>query len=332
MAGQKIPRGKKIYVAWAPSQPTGFTSQDSTWFTAPDSGIYVLSSTLSVGTTATAANGDGVVLYVDRRAVNGTIAPVATVRELALQASVQVVSVCTVVHLRAGEAVAVASYLDSGSPNPAYAIQGGEWECHLSALMVGPGAASFTEAPSPTGSLADWADQAVITAADMTARITTPLRTLYSPARILTRVVGPYASASGQRMLIPWGSATMEECGGWRMSGDGTTFTVPRSGIYLVTAFTGVQRDGTQGPYGSYQVNLLRNGQPFAVRQRQNTRLNYSTAIPHSEVLFLAAGDTVSTELMGTGTGLTWRPEPSNDGWHAFGAVMLGPTAISMKG
>ncbi|MFJ8384748.1 hypothetical protein ACIQ9Q_09585 [Streptomyces sp. NPDC094438] len=264
--------------------------------------------------------------------MNGTISPIATVRELSVQASVQVVSVCTVAHLRAGDAIAMASYLDSGSPNPAYAIQGGEWECHLSAFMVGAGAASYAEAPVPVGSLADWTDQAVITAVDMTARITAPLRTLYSPVRVLTRAVAPYASASNQRTLIPWSTAVMEECGGWRISGDGTTFTVPRSGVYLVTAFTGVQRDGTQGPYGSYQVNLQRNGQPFAVRQRQNTRIGYSTAIPLSEVLFLAAGDTVSTELMGTGTGLTWRPEPSNDGWHAFGAVLLGPTAISMKG
>ncbi|MFD4920998.1 hypothetical protein ACFWNE_06735 [Streptomyces goshikiensis] len=293
----------------------------------------MVTATLSVLTDVTQSAGDGVLLYLDRRISGGSISSMAVVRELAFPEDVQVLSAIGIVHLRSGDSIAVASYLDSGSPNPAYGIQTGEWEGVFSAFLVGAGAAGFTEPAAPTGSLADWNNKALVGPAELTEQITNPLKTLYSPSRFACRAVVDFAAGSNQRILIPWATAVMESSGGWTYNGNGTEFRAPTVGVYLISAFSCFTRDGTLGPYGAYQLNLLRNGSMVAVHQRQNTRIGYGTTISTSEIMFLNAGDTVSTEFMGTGTGLAWKnaPESPNETWHSFSGVMLAPAAQSMK-
>ncbi|WP_033026887.1 hypothetical protein [Streptomyces rimosus] len=335
--GQTVPKGKKTYVRWTPpALNAGFKADASAqWFTVPDSGIYVLSASLTAKPGAVQEAGDGLMLYIYTRTANGTQTSVATVREVIQQPKgIQIASVCTVAHLQAGESIGVAAYLDSGSKSPSFALQTGAWEGLFSAFMVGPGATSMTSPIALPAPIEDWTDDSPITPATMNARVTRPLQALYSPPRFICRAVTPYSSPSGKRRLIPWKASAFEQCGGWTLSKDGTAFTAPLPGVYLLAFFTSVRRGGPAGPFGSFQSNVLHNGKVVSLHQRQNTRADYGSSIAATELVFLNAGDTVSTDFMGTGTGLTWQNSGGGSAeiWDTLAAVMLAPSATSMKG
>ncbi|MFE7113949.1 hypothetical protein ACFU99_00770 [Streptomyces sp. NPDC057654] len=336
VAGQSVPRGQRAYIKWAAPNLDGFRPDSaSQWFTVPDTGIYIVTATLTLKAGAIQLGGDGIAIFIAKRATSGTITSIAAVREIMQQQDgIQVVSAVAAVHFQAGEAIATASYLDSRSPSSTYNLQSGEWEGLFSAVMVGPGTTSFSAPTAPPPAMETWTDGTRIGPADMTRRITAPLQALYSPARFACRAVSPYSSPSNVGRQVSWATAEFEQCGGWALSRDGTAVTVPASGVYLICLSLAIQRDGTAGPYGSWQVNLLRNGQLVSLHQRQNTGSSYGSSTMATEVVYLNAGDTVSTYFIGTGTGLTWRNfwnGPNTESWDTFAAVMLAPTATSME-
>ncbi|QLE71118.1 hypothetical protein FGW37_05430 [Streptomyces rectiverticillatus] len=307
---------------------------DRRWFTVPDTGVHVLTGSVTVKAGATQTAGDGVIIYLYRRTSSGAVS-VATVREIVQQANdYQIVSASTVTHLEAGDSIAVAVYLEAGVPSPTYTVQAGEWEGVFSAWLVAP-APTFTAPPTPFASAGDWRDGEQITPALMQSRITNPIKALYNPPRVSARSAQAFSVPSGQTTRVGWSLAGLEESGGWRLSQDAKAFTVPASGVYLTAFCLAIQRDGPTGAFGSYQMNLMRNGNLISLHQRQNTRTNYPAGLSGTDVLFLAQGDTLSIEVLGTGTGLTWQGFGSDirdERWSCFGAVMLAPGASSMKG
>lgn len=336
--GQSVSRGQLTHVRWAAAALNGFRQQDTygTWFTVPDTGVYVIHGSITVRAGTAQPAGDGVIINLFRRAPNGTLANLAMAREIAQQPNdYEIVSTVTVVHLLAGDSIGAAVYLEAGAPSTTYAIQPGEWETILGAWMVAPGASSITGRPAPFVPAGDWADKERITPALMESRITQPMRSLLNPLRVVLRTPLPYSAPSGQPTRIRWAASGMEESGGWGLRRDGSALTVPASGVYLIAFSIATQRDGPEGPFGSYQMNLVRNGELVSLHQRQNTRSGYPTSISATTVLFLKEGDTVSTDFIGTGTGLTWRDfgrDVNDERWNQFSAVMLAPGASSMKG
>ncbi|MFE7313821.1 hypothetical protein ACFU7T_12040 [Streptomyces sp. NPDC057555] len=270
-------------------------------------------------------------LFIQRRAPGGAQSNVITVREIAQQPQTpQTVTACSIAHLAAGEAIAIAAYLDSGAKAPYSVLEGGTVGS-LTAAMVAP-SASFA---APSTQLVDadsWADGEHLDAETMTRRITQPLSLLYNPPRFAARSLAPYSAASGQRRLVPWRANAIEESGGWVT--DGTAFTVPASGLYWVSLCAATMRTGPQGDFGSYQMNVLHNGEVVSLHQRQNTRADYQSSIAATDLIYLSVGDRISVEVLGTGTGLTWTA-PSDDEstrWGTLAAIMLGTSANGMEG
>ncbi|WP_367132494.1 MULTISPECIES: hypothetical protein [Streptomyces] len=307
---------------------------DRRWFTVPETGVYLVSGSVSVKSGPVQASGDGVIVYLYRRVGSGAVS-VATVREIVQQAyDIQIISTAAIVHLTAGDLIGAGVYLESSSPSTSYTVQAGEWESTLSAWLVAPTSA-FSAGSTPFVAAGDWRDGELLTPSMMSSRITDPIRALYNPPRVsLTRPL-PYGAASAQAVRVGWSSAGFEESGGWSLSRDGTTLTAPATGVYLVTLTLATQRDGPEGAFGSYQVRLLRNGNLVSLRQRQNTRSTYPTGISGTDVIFLSRGDTLSAEFLGTGTGLAWQAfgaDLRTERWNGLAAVMLAPAATGMKG
>lgn len=313
----------------------GFSADtDRQWFTAPDTGIYVLNSSVSVKSGTVQSAGDGVIINLYRRSPNGSTVSLATVREI-VQASndVQAVSAAAIVHLSAGDSIGVSVYLEAGSPSTTYSLQTGASETTLSAWMRAP-APAFAAASSPFVAAGDWTDGEQIAPALMHARITQPYRALYNPPRFSLRYTLPYRAPSNQPARVSWSLAGMEECGGWVLSRDGSSITAPAAGVYLVSVCLATQRDGPTGAFGSYQVHLVKNGELLSLRQRQNTRSDYPTSLCATEPVFLDRGETLATDLLGTGTGVTWRDygnDVREERWNALSAVLLAPSATSMR-
>ncbi|GAA2719208.1 MULTISPECIES: hypothetical protein [Streptomyces] len=200
--------------------------------------------------------------------------------------------------------------------------------------MAAP-ALSFSAAPTPFTPAGDWHDGETVTPAIMQARISDPVKALYNPPRFTVRATLPFSAASNQTVRVGWSAAGFEESGGWTLSRDGKVLTAPASGVYLVAVCLALQRDGPPGAFGSYQVNVVRNGALLSLRQRQNTRSTYPAGISGIDLVFLAKGDTLSIDVLGTGTGLTWQGFGSDireERWNCFGAVLLAPGASSMRG
>ncbi|MCC3773663.1 hypothetical protein [Streptomyces sp. UNOB3_S3] len=333
--GQSITRGSSTVIRWSTADTNTFSSDaERRWFTVPDTGVYVVSGSVSVKSGATQAAGDGVIVYLYRRTSTGTVS-VVTVREIIQQSNdVQTVSAATVVHLAAGDALAVAVYLESGSPSPAYAVQTGEGEGAFTAWMAAP-TTSFSAAATPFAPAGEWRDGEQVTPATMTARISDPIRALYNPPRVSVARPLPYSTPPNQALRVGWSMAGFEESGGWVLSRDGTAVTAPATGVYLVALTLATQRDGPEGAFGSYQVNLLRNGSLLFLRQRQNTRSTYPTSISSTGLVFLSKGDFLGVDFLGTGTDVTWQDYGTDlrtERWNGLSAVMLAPGATSMKG
>lgn len=333
-AGQTVGRGSSTYIKWAAAETNAFSADsERRWFTVPDTGVYALTSSVSVKSGPTQASGDGVIIHLYRRAPSGTVT-VASLREIVQQGNdVQVITSSTMAHLTAGDSIAVAVYLEAGVPSPTYAIQAGEWEGVFTAWMIAP-APSFSAPPSPFIEAGSWRDGEQITPSVMQSRITDPIKALYNPPRFSVRTAAPFSAGSGQTARVGWSSSGLEESGGWSLSRDSKALTAPASGVYLVSFCLAIQRDGPEGSFGSYQMNLMRNGGLVSLRQRQNTRSSYPSGIAAMEVLFLNRGDTLSIDVLGTGTGLTWSGfgnDIRNEVWNSFSAVMLGPGAVNMR-
>ncbi|MEU3351304.1 hypothetical protein [Streptomyces sp. NPDC037389] len=333
--GQSVTRGSSSVIRWSTADTNAFSADaDRRWFTVPDTGVYVLSGSVSVKSGATQAAGDGVILYLYRRTASGTVS-VATVREIVQQpGDVQTVSAATITHLTAGDALAVAVYLESGSPSTAYAVQTGETESHFTARLTAP-VPAFSAAPSLFVAAGEWRDSEQATPAMMTARISDPIRGLYSPPRVSVARPLSYSTPPNQAVRVGWSTAGFEESGGWVLSRDGTALTAPATGVYLVALTLAVQRDGPEGAFGSYQVNLLRNGSLLSLRQRQNTRSTYPTGISGTDLVFLSKGDFLGVDFLGTGAEVTWQgygADIRTERWNGLSAVMLAPGATAMKG
>ncbi|MFF4223182.1 hypothetical protein ACFYZH_09990 [Streptomyces abikoensis] len=335
--GQSVTRGQLTHLKWAFADLNGFRADAArTWYTVPDTGVYVLHASVTVRAGTTQAAGDGVIINLYQRASNGTLTNLAMAREIAQQSGdYEIVSTTTVVHLVAGDAIGTGVYLEAGTPPTTYTIQPGEWETVFSAWMVAPGASTFAGKTTPFVAADDWADRELVTPAHMTARITQPLQALLNAPRVSIRAPLPYSAASNQLTRVRWSASALEESGGWTLSSDGSALTAPAPGVYLLAFSIATRRDGPEGAFGSYQTNLVRNGELVALHQRQNTRSGYPTAISGTQLLYLRKGDTVSTDFIGTGTGLTWRDfgrDITDERWNHFTAVMLAPGATSMKG
>ncbi|MEU5186989.1 hypothetical protein AB0G83_07515 [Streptomyces klenkii] len=333
--GQTVLPGSSTYIRWAIAETKTFVADgERRWFTVPDSGVYVLSGSVSVKSGPAQPYGDGVIIYVYRRTTAGAVS-VATVREIVQQSNdIQIISAVTIAHLTAGDSIGVAVYLEAGSPSSSYTVQAGEWETVFGAWMAAP-SASFSAPPSAYVSAGDWRDGERVTPALMRARLSDPLTSLYNPSRFSLRSTLPYSAPSNQTARVGWSNAGFEESGGWVLSRDGATLTAPATGVYLVALSVATQRDGPEGAFGSYQVHLLRNGNLISLRQRQNTRSTYPTAISGTEPVFLTKGDQLSAAFLGTGTGLAWQAFGSDirdERWNGFSAVMLAPAATGMKG
>ncbi|WP_194963223.1 hypothetical protein, partial [Streptomyces eurocidicus] len=219
-------------------------------------------------------------------------------------------------------------------PSSSYTVQAGEWETVFGAWMAAP-SAGFSAGSTPFVPAGDWRDGERVTPALMRARLSDPLTSLYNPPRFSLRSTLPYSAPSNQTVRVGWSNAGFEESGGWVLGRDGATVTAPATGVYLVALSVATQRDGPEGAFGSYQVHLLRNGNLISLRQRQNTRSTYPTAISGTEPVFLARGDQLSTAFLGTGTGLSWGAfgnDIRDERWNGFSAVMLAPAATGMKG
>ncbi|MEU1312253.1 hypothetical protein ABZ419_25625 [Streptomyces cinnamoneus] len=320
---------------WATTTTNAFEGDaDRRWFTVPETGVYVVAGSVSVKSGPVQAAGDGVIIYLYRRVGSGAVS-VATVREIAQQSyDVQIVSTAAIVHLTAGDLIGTGIYLEAGSPSTSFAVQSSEWESVFGAWMVAP-VPSFAAPPTAFVPAGEWRDGEQITPALMKERITDPIRALYNPPRVSVVRPLPYSAASAQAVRVGWSRAGFEESGGWSLSRDGTTITAPATGVYLVASTLATQRDGPEGPFGSYQVQLLRNGSLVSLRQRQNTRTTYPTGISGTDVVFLNKGDSLSSVFLGTGTGLTWQGfdvDPRIERWNGLAAVMLAPAATGMKG
>ncbi|MFI6052766.1 hypothetical protein ACIBCO_22125 [Streptomyces violascens] len=345
VADQRLPKGQRLYVRWAPSSDiNGFTADaDTRWFTAQDSGIYDLSASLTVESNgAPQANGDGVLLFLIKRAANGTQTSFAVIREIYEQpVSPQLLAVQTPAFLQAGESIGVALYLDSGSQSSTYQFSYGDAQHTFHARMVGAGATTSFGSPSePPVAIPDWTDGELLAPADLMARISHPLQTLYNPSRFLASSVLDYTYTAfpNQRRSIPWRGSAFEQSGGWTLGAGGTTATAPQAGVYLVSYFTAVERNGTPStqPDAAFQVHLVRNSAAITVHHRQLTRTGMWASGVGSELVFLNAGDALSIDLSASKPGITWRNpaiDPSNtEVWHSFSAVMLAPSATSMQG
>ncbi|MFD9792351.1 hypothetical protein ACFWXK_15530 [Streptomyces sp. NPDC059070] len=342
--GQKLLRGQQLYVRWtSPNNGvSGFTADSGAqWFTVPDSGIYLVSVSVTVDSLgSTQVDGDGVLLFLTKRATPGTQTSIAIVREIYQRPGPQLYSVQTLAYLQAGESIGVALYLDSGSPSDAYRLSAGSDAQHsISAHMVGAGATSISGPPNPPMTIPNWTDSEVLAPSDLFARITNPLRALYSPAAFLVQSVLDYSytATPGQRRPIPWRGSAFEQAGGWTLGAGGTTFTAPKSGVYLVSYFTAVERNGSSGTTGSsFQIHLVRNGTSVAAHHRQHTRTGMWASGIGSEVVFLNAGDALTIEISATAAGTTWRNPTQDSGttevWHSFSGVLLSPSATSMQG
>ncbi|GGP72035.1 hypothetical protein [Streptomyces melanogenes] len=344
-SGQKVPRGQQLYVRWTPpnSSDSSFpTDAGAQWFTVPDSGIYLVSASVTVDSIgSTQVDGDGVVLFLTKRATPGTQTSMAIVREIYQRPGIpQLYSVQTLAYLQAGESIGVALYLDSGSPSDAYRLTAGSEAQHsISAHMVGAAATLQSGPTNPPITIPSWADSEVLAPSDLASRITTPLQVLYSPPAFLVQSVLDYSytASAGQRRSIPWRGSAFEQAGGWILGAGGTTLTAPRSGVYLISYFTAVERAGTSGTAGSsFQIYLVRNGVPIAVHHRQHTRTGMWASGIGSELVFLKAGDALSVELSAATAGTTWRNPTQDSGtnevWHSFSGVLLAPSATSMQG
>ncbi|MEU6959407.1 hypothetical protein [Streptomyces chrestomyceticus] len=309
----------------------GFTPDEAAqWVTALDTGLYIISAQLTVRPGTVQAAGDGVMLFVQTRAPSGAQTNVITVREIAQQSqTLQTITACSIVHLSAGTSIGLAAYLDSGAK--AYAVQESGALGGLSAFMVAP-ASSFGGSSAQLVTADTWADREHLDAEVMTRRITRPLGVLYNPPRFACRAMAPYSAASGQRRALPWkAGGSFEQSGGWTT--DGAAFTAPASGLYWVSLCAATMRSGPEGAYGSYQMNILRNGELVSLHQRQVTRTDYHASIAATDLIYLTAGDRLSVEFLGTGTGLTWRAPSDDDSthWGTIAAVMLGASATSME-
>lgn len=330
--GQSVPRGKATVVKW--SSFSGFRDSGMQWFTVPDSGVYVVNATITIKSSITQPAGDGVIMHIYRRAPNGSLTTVASVREIVQQDNdVQVLTASGLPHLVAGEALALAVYLDAGSPSSSYALQSGEWEGLLSAWLRAPGPAFTASGPSfaPAES---WTDRDQVTAEMMRTRITRPFQALAAPPRVACRGTQPLSASSGATTRIAWSPARVEQSGGWTLSRDGRSLTVPASGVYLVGHTVSVLRDGPDGFQTSYQAALVKSGSVVSVRQRQTTRGVVSLSMGGTDPLYLKAGDTLSVDLLPTGNGV-FRDFGNNipdEQWNSFYAVMLAPGATSMRG
>ncbi|GAA0455900.1 hypothetical protein GCM10009544_18280 [Streptomyces stramineus] len=329
--GQSVTRGQQLFIRWAT------TGQGGTWFTVPDTGVYVVHGSVTVKAgSVQSPGGDGVILNIYRRSASGQLTSLAMAREIAQQpGDYEIVSTVTLVHLTAGDAIAAAVYLESGTPNSSYAIQAGEWETVLGAWMAAPGAAALSGEATPFVPAGDWSNQERITSQHMDTRITQPMRSLLNPPRVVLRTPLPYSAASGQATRVRWNASGMEQSGGWSLARDGSTVTVPADGVYLVALCMAVERDGPEGPFGSYQMNLARNGAVVAVHQRQNTRSGYPASITATDTLFLRRGETLGVEFLGTGSGLNWRgfgADISDERWNLVAAVNLASGSSGMGG
>ncbi|MFK0295467.1 hypothetical protein ACIQU6_34050 [Streptomyces sp. NPDC090442] len=330
-SGQTLnPGGARTYLRYTASSVNDFSADsDGRWFTASDSGIYLINAQLTVRPGQVQVTGDGVMLFIQKRAPSGAQSNIVTVRTIVQQSQTsQAVTACSIVHLVAGDAIGVAAYLDSGAKAP-YAVQDGGAFGALSVVMVAP-ALSFSASAAQLIDAEPWTDGEHIDAEVMTRRITQPLQTLYSPSRFACRAMAPYSAASGERRIVPWRAGAFEESGGWTTNG--TAVTAPASGLYLVSLCAATMRTGPQGPFGSYQLNLMRNEALVSLHQGQNTRSDYQASIAATGVIYLTAGDRLSVEFLGTGTGLTWKA-PSDDAstrWGTLAAVMLGASASGL--
>ncbi|MEU7149731.1 hypothetical protein AB0B15_17105 [Streptomyces sp. NPDC045456] len=329
--GQTMSPGVKSFLRWGTVTANGFTADAGTqWVTVLDSGLYIVNAQLSVRAGAVQAAGDGVMLFVQTRAPSGAQSNVVTVREIAQQSqALQTITACSIVHLSAGTSIGVAAYLDSGAKP--YTVQEAGALGGLTAFMVAP-ASSFGGSSAQMVTADTWADGEHLDAAAMNRRITRPLSGLYSPPRFACRAMAPYSAASGQRRILPWkAGGTFEQSGGWTT--DGAAFTAPASGLYWVSLCAATMRSGPEGAYGSYQMNLLRNGELASLHQRQVTRTDYHASIAATDLIYLSTGDRLSVEFLGTGTGLTWRAPSDDDSthWGTISAVMLGASATSME-
>ncbi|MEF3112412.1 hypothetical protein [Streptomyces chrestomyceticus] len=329
--GQSLAPGAKSFLRWGAVTANAFTSDAAAqWVTALETGLYVVNAHLTVRPSTVQPSGDGVMLFVQTRAPSGAQTNVVTVREIAQQSqTLQTITACSIVHLTAGTSIGVAAYLDSGAKP--YTVQEAGALGGLTAFMAAPTGAYG----GPSAQLVDaptWADGEHLDAAVMTRRITQPLSRLYSPPRFACRAMAPYSAASGQRRTLPWkAGGAFEQSGGWTT--DGTTFTAPASGLYWVSLCAATMRTGPEGAYGSYQMNLMRNGELTSLHQRQVTRTDYQASIAATDLTYLNAGDRLSVEFLGTGTGLTWRAPSDDDSthWGTISAVMLSASATSME-